>query len=213
MSATPTPCPRTPESTKTGTVTAASLEPRRWWTFAGPRSAALLGILSTLVVLAVEVYVAIGIAIPALIPTPAALWAYPAAIVGVVFVLAGATYLALRTSAHRLSNTRPGNAAQDNALHSVSARIVSGMTGAALFGYLAANVATIGADLATLGQIGSTDGLPIAALSIAGVTIQVVSAGLIACSISSLAAAISIAVSFAATPRHHRLLSADQVAS
>ena len=208
MSATPTPCPRTPESTKTGTVTAASLEPRRWWTFASPRSVALLGILSTLV----EVYVAIGIAIPALIPTPAALWAYPAAIVGVVFVLAGATYLALRTSAHRLSNARPGNAAQDIALRSVSARIVSGMTGAALFGYLAAIVATIGADLATLGQIGSTDGLPIAALSIAGVTIQVVSAGLIACSISSLAAAISIAVSFAATPRH-RLLSADQVAS
>lgn len=192
-------------------VAVASLEPRHWWSFARPRSVTMLGILSALTILVVVVWVLIGIAVPALSPTPVGLWIYPGAIVVMVVVLAAATYFALRRSADRPINFRFENAAQDLALRGASARIVSGMTGTVLFGYLAAIVGTIGGEISTLGHIAEVDGSPVALLSLAGVVVQVVSAGLVACSISSLAASTAVAASFVARPPEHRRHTADQV--
>jgi len=170
----------------------------------------MLGILGTLVILAAVVWVLIGIAVPAMSPTPIGLWIYPGAIVVMVVVLAAATYFALRRSADRPINFRFGIAAQDLALRGVSAKIVSGMTGTVLFGYLAAIVGTIGGEVSTLGQIAGGGGSPVALLSFAGVVVQVVSAGLVACSISSLAASTAVAASFAARPHEHMRHTADQ---
>jgi hypothetical protein len=195
-----------------GTVTTASLEPRHWWTFARPRSVTMLGTLSALVILATAVWVSIGIAVPAMSPTPAGLWSYPVAIAMMVVVLTGATYFALRKSADRPINLQLGTAAPDLAVRGLSARIISGITGAVLFGYLAAIMDTIGGQLSTLGQIAGIDGSPVASLSIAGIVVRVLSAGLTACSISSLAASTAIAVSFAMRPQRNTHPAADRVA-
>lgn len=193
------------------TVTTASLEPRHWWTFARPRSVTMLGTLSALVILAAAVWVSIGIAVPAMSP-PAGLWSYPVAIAMMVVVLAGATYFALHKSADRPINLQLGTAAPDLAVRGVSARIISGMTGAVLFGYLAAIMDAIGGALSTLGQIAGIDGSPVASLSFASVVVQMLSAGLTACSISSLAASTAVAVSFVMRPRRNTRPAADRVA-
>ncbi|WP_010205516.1 hypothetical protein [Salinibacterium sp. PAMC 21357] len=133
-----------PQVRPPSTVTVASLEARRWWSFAQPRTIAAMAALAVATLVVQTAVVLVSLLDQGAFGDDQSTAQLAAAVAAAIVVVTAVSFFLLRRFAHRAAPPEREQLALDIAVRSVSARIVTSVTSALLFALLANAVAMLG---------------------------------------------------------------------